>query len=187
MNDVTGKTPGKSDDTEEMQARLQRIVDTLAEILGLPSAVIMKADPSELKKSREILEERVRFENLITDVSVSLVGVSPDELDDVIAKALSQICRFFGADHCGILEVLPDTGQVHVVSMAERKERLQKGLSVDIVIDHPWAIHRTVECGEPVVFSSLDELPPEASVDRASYERSGTQALLGLPLRVGGG
>ncbi|HOD35743.1 MAG TPA: sigma 54-interacting transcriptional regulator [Syntrophales bacterium] len=186
MDDLTGKTTGKSDDTEEMPARWKRIADTLAEILGLPSAVIMKADPSELKKNSELLKERVSFENLITDLSASLVNTPPERVDDVIAESLHQICRFFDADHCSLLEVLPDTGRVHVAGMAERKERLQKGLRVDIDIEHPWTIQRIVERGEPVVFSSLEELPPEASVDRAAYGCSGTRALLGLPLRVGG-
>ena len=40
--------------------------------------------------------------------------------------------------------------------------------------------------GEVVHFSRVDELPVEAAIDRASYERAGTRSKASFPLRAGG-
>ena len=136
--------------------------------------------------TEEKLEERVKFERLITDITATLVSVPHEQLDGAIDSALVQICRLFGADHCGLVEIPADGSPSHYVSLTDRKERQQKGMSVDIMSGHPWSHHRLVERREPVVFSSLDVLPPEAGVDRASWKGEETQAALALPLHISG-
>ncbi len=56
---------------------------------------------------------------------------------------------------------------------------LQIGKSV------PWAFANSL-AGRPVVFACLDDLPPEASIDRAFYQRIGLKSLVSVPLLVGG-
>ena len=48
----------------------------------------------------------------------------------------------------------------------------------------PWATEQ-LRGGHIVRFSRLDELPEQAWIDRQSYQRSGTQSDLSLPLRAG--
>ena len=159
---------------EDLLALQQRHQDQLEETLA------------ELERNKEKLEERLRFEDLVSDLSAGFVNVPPDRVEDGIARALNEICRFFKADHCGVLEVLADREQARFVCTTDKEERQQKGLSVDVVPRHSWANYQLIEKGEPIIFSSLEALPPEASVDRAAWEQEGVQALLVLPLRVGG-
>ncbi len=168
----------ESEAREDLLAELQRHRGHLQEMVA--------AQTAELEKSNEMLEERVRFEQLISDLSASFVGASRGQVDDIIASALTQICLFFGADHCGLLKVPADRGLAHFVNMTDKEERRQKGLSLEVINGHPWAHHQLVEKGKPVIFSSLDELPLEANEDRAAWEEEGVEATLTLPLCVGG-
>ena len=49
----------------------------------------------------------------------------------------------------------------------------------------PWAWER-LRTGRPVVFSHLDDLPPEAAVDRASAASIGLRAHVSVPVMVSG-
>ena len=49
----------------------------------------------------------------------------------------------------------------------------------------PWATGK-IKRGEKIVFSSIDELPPEASIDKASWLLIGCRSHVALPLAVGG-
>jgi len=132
------------------------------------------------------LDERLQFEYLISDLSAAFLNVAPDRVEEEAAGVLGRVSRFFGADHCSLLEVLRDRKQVRIVSINVHDGGPREALSVDAASGHPWAYHRLVEQGEPVIFSTLEALPPEATVDRAAWEREDVHALLMLPLRVGG-
>ncbi len=49
----------------------------------------------------------------------------------------------------------------------------------------PWSAEK-LRRGDVVRFASKDELPEEAVIDRASFERVGTRSKVSLPLRAGG-
>jgi len=114
------------------------------------------------------------------------VNVSPERLDDELARALDQICQLFGADQCGLLRVLRDRRQLYFEHINHVEESQREFFNSDLAPFHPWAYRRLVEEEEAIIFSSLAELPPEAGADRAAWEKVGVQALLLLPLKVGG-
>jgi formate hydrogenlyase transcriptional activator len=49
----------------------------------------------------------------------------------------------------------------------------------------PWTA-KQLGRGDIVRFSQIDELPEEATIDRASYQRVGTRSKVSLPLNAGG-
>jgi signal transduction histidine kinase len=60
-----------------------------------------------------------------------------------------------------------------------------RGLRFDGPPETPW-LNGKVRSGELVVFSRLDDLPPEASIDRESFRQAGTKSNVTVPLRVRG-
>ena len=168
----------KSGDREDLLAELQRHHDHLQNRTA--------AQTAELEKSEEGLEERVRFEYLISNLTAVFVNLPPERVDGEITRVLGEVCHFFGADHCSLLEVLADRRQVNLVNINVHEEGRRELLNVDPASGHPWAYQQLVEQRQPVIFSSRDALPPEASMDRATWEHEGVQALLMLPLLVGG-
>jgi formate hydrogenlyase transcriptional activator len=163
---------------ENLLLELQRHRDYLQGIIAERTA--------ELENNQKKLEVRLKFEHLISDLSANLVTMALDQVDDAVTQTLDQISRFFGGVDCELMEVLPESGQIRFVSMTDKAERLKKGLSVDLISGHPWTHNQLIGQGDPVIFSSLDELPTEAGADRDAFEREGTKALFIQPLQVGG-
>jgi transcriptional regulator with GAF, ATPase, and Fis domain len=51
---------------------------------------------------------------------------------------------------------------------------------------YPWAYEKLVERHEVVSFSMLDDLPPEANVDKQTYVKWGIRSVLNTPIVTGG-
>jgi len=128
-----------------------------------------------------MLEGPLRFEDLVSDLSAGLVKCPPNQLDDEITRALDLIRHFFGVDGCSLMEVLSDRRQIHVVHMSHEEESKPLAVAMEIFTRSPWFYHRLVEQGEPVVFSSCEQLPPEANGEWAPCKKSGVRAVL-IPL-----
>jgi transcriptional regulator with GAF, ATPase, and Fis domain len=133
-----------------------------------------------------MLEDPSRFEDLASDLSAKFIRVPPEQLDQEITLGLELIRHFFGADCCSLMEVLSDRRQIHAVSMAYGEEAKPLALETDIVSSSPWFYQRLVEQGEPIIFSSGEQLPPEANGERGFPDKSGVRAMLILPLGIGG-
>ena len=52
--------------------------------------VTEKQGPGENRRLSESLEDRIRFETLISDISARFVNISPDQVDPEINRALKQ-------------------------------------------------------------------------------------------------
>jgi formate hydrogenlyase transcriptional activator len=161
----------------DLLAELQRHRDKLTEMVA--------EQTSELERSKAELEERLKFEDLISGLSWNFVDLPPDAVHIEIIHALKRICVFFGADHCGFFEVLTDLRQIDPVNVSHEEGMQTDPINVVLTSRHPWAYHQLIDAKEPVIFSSLESLPPEANVDRAQWEGEGVQAMLMLPLCIG--
>lgn len=54
-----------------------------------------------------------------------------------------------------------------------------------IASDFPWVVRRVL-AGEPVIVERIDDLPPEAAVDAATWRRVGVKSNLTVPMTVRG-
>ncbi len=125
-----------------------------------------------------MLEGSLRFEDLASDLSARFVKCPPNQVDDEIIRALDLIRHFFGVDCCGLMEVLSDRRQIHVLHMSHEEESKPLAVAMKIFTSTPWFYHRLVEQGEPIVFLSCEQLPPEANGEWAACEKSGVRAML---------
>ncbi len=146
----------------------------------------MGSETTCLEANGEIISGRLEFEDLLSSLFEGLAKVPFAGLDLEIVRALELIRHFFGADCCGLLEVLPDLRQIQVVNLSRGELSKSSAFETDIVTRSRWLYHRLVEKGEPVVFSSPESLPPEGNGERASWEKSGIRAMLMLPLGIEG-
>jgi PAS domain S-box-containing protein len=132
------------------------------------------------------LQERLRFEELLADLSSKFVNLLPAEVDPAIEHALRRVCESIGID----LAVLwqwssDDPGVIRPTHFFLSEEGLQASepLNQD---QYPWVVQQMVN-GSVIALSSLEELPEAAAVDRKSALLSGIKSTLCLPLTVGGG
>jgi len=127
------------------------------------------------------LDERLRFESLLSELSASLIHVSLNDLDDEIGRGLRRVGEFLNVDRANIHEYVGEGTIVRISWAAEGHEPLSRIMEPD---QFPWATEQ-LRRGHIVRFTQLDELPEQAAVDRQSYLRSGTQSDLSLPLGAG--
>jgi signal transduction histidine kinase len=129
-----------------------------------------------------MLEERLRFETLLSELSAGLIHVPASVIDAAIERALAQVGTFLGVDR-GYVDVYGDVGRgVRISWSLSGNEESPHVMDAD---QFPWTA-KQLGRGDIVRFSRVDELPEEAVIDRASYEHVGTRSKVSLPLSAGG-
>ena len=112
------------------------------------------------ENTRQLFEERLRFEQLLSDLSAKFVNIPTDRVDAEISSGLEEIARFLDVDRAILWERSPDDGRFyanHSWSMAE-----VEGLPARMGdADFPWVIERTRR-GEVTIIPRLEDLPEEA-------------------------
>ena len=129
------------------------------------------------------LEERLQFERLLADLSAGLIHIAASEIESALERGLQHVSAFLRVDRGTLDEFFRDTPGVRMAWTAPGIEPLPPVL--DNVDKFPWTVE-TLQRGDIVHFSRVDELPQEATIDRASYLGVGTRAHVSLPLRAGG-
>lgn len=127
------------------------------------------------------LENRIRFETLISDISARFVRLPSDTVDGEIERALKQVLVFFEVDRCGMLGVHADKEFVWLTHAcyAEGVEPISKEINLAELF--PWT-YRKLTKGLSVSVGRLSELPSEAEHDRLSCLATGVKSYLSTPL-----
>lgn len=150
---------------------------------GLDRLLGVSSDITERKKSEHELEERLRFEEMLAEITAHFVNLPADLFDSEVEEALHRICEFLDLDLVALWQwskTLPDQLEpTHIYSVLEN---LQPS---ELSQEHfPWCKQQMVS-KRLVAFSSLDELPAEAAFDRESCKLFGIKSNLTFPLSVG--
>jgi signal transduction histidine kinase len=130
----------------------------------------------------------IDFEELLGDLSSSFVRTSIEEIDAEVERWLEKIALAIGADRSSVFQMDPEGGGVCVTHQWSRPGVTTpdvRGLKTNVTRLYPWAIARVLS-GELLLFSSLDELPPEAQRDLASARHVSLKSNVLIPVRVGG-
>jgi formate hydrogenlyase transcriptional activator len=137
----------------------------------------------QLARTRQQLEDRVRFESLISDLSASFVNISPAEVDGEINKWLQRITDFFDADRCTLGLLSEDRTQLRGAFeyRLEGVEPAPVSLSRDQL---PWYMAQLAQ-GKSVVMKRLEDLPAEAHQERQLCRAKGMKSLLSIPMVIG--
>ena len=162
---------------------------TLAAVVGLAlivgeAAVIvwLSVRRASRRRARLLLEDRVRFETLLSDLSAGLIHVAAVDLDPALERGLWQVVTFLGVDR-GNLDECVDGGPGPRISSGPPGVDALPRLMDDRRF--PWTTGE-LRRGVVVRLARLDDLPARASIDRASYERAGTRSHVSFPLCASG-
>ncbi len=132
------------------------------------------------------MDGSLEFETLISELSLRLVDLPPDEVDEAIEGALRRVSEVLGIDSSALWQASGVSPQAFSVThFYHQGGRLQHA---ELVVQEnlPY-VREQILAGRVVRFSALDELPAEAAVDRDQLRRGGIKSGLCLPLLVGGG
>ncbi len=129
-------------------------------------------------------DELQAFERLLAELSAGFVGLDTERIDGAIEDGLRRIVQTLDIDRCSLSVVFPVTGQVQAThSWAE--PGIERTPLLNIGQTNPWALSMG-QAGKPVVFSCLDEVPPEAATDVATWRRVGLKSHVSMPMLVAG-
>ena len=131
------------------------------------------------------LDARVPFEMLLCELSSRFINLAPGDVDREIEDALRRVCEFLGIDLAvlwqwsgGTSEVLAPTHVYSARGGPQPPEPMRQE-------HYPYYLQQVL-AGRVVAVSSLEQLPPEAAVDREHGQQRGIRSNLCLPLAVGG-
>jgi two-component system sensor kinase FixL len=130
------------------------------------------------------IEERLRFERLISNLSASFLNLPPGEVDAEIHKGLQTITEFFGADRCTI-GLFSEDGSQLVRAFEYHSAEAEPAVESVAKEQMPWYIEQLIQ-GNPVVMNRVEDLPPEADKERQVCLARGMKSVLSIPVSGGG-
>lgn len=145
---------------------------------------VLLAQRAWRKGAERSLADRLRFEMMLSELSVMFADLAPSDATRGIEGALRRIGEHLGIDRATLAEFSPETAPARVTHTWEAPgvppvppPGVDRGR-------FPWVASRMGR-GEVVRFGRLAELPAEAAVDRASYAEFGVKSSLVIPLIAG--
>ena len=122
---------------------------------------------SQLTENAKALQERIKIQEFLTEVSSELMMRASSETDEALEEALGKLGKFTGADRAVIIVLSEETGCMDCThewcgnEIPSNKEVLQN-LPLDTF---PWWMEK-VQSFEQIYVSKLDSLPPFAIKER---------------------
>ena len=136
-----------------------------------------------LREKDTVTSERLRFEQMISDLSARFINVPSERLDSEIENALKKVLEFFEVDRCGLLHALPgrDSWKITHVAYSENATPVPIGTELPRWIN-PWAYDRLTAQGEVVAYERVENMPDEAHVDKQTWIDWGIRSNLAIPI-----
>ena len=122
------------------------------------------------------LEERLRFETLLVDISAGFVNLRADQVDGEIEHAQSRVCECLGADMSALWLWSVETP--YILTLTHLYRPLGGPPPPDRANANqlfPWCLQQLSK-GLVVAVSSMDQLPPEAARDQEVCGNTGSGA-----------
>jgi formate hydrogenlyase transcriptional activator len=153
---------------------------------GGPALIGTILDITDRKLAEAAIEERLRFENLLADLSATFVNVPPEGLDEMINGSLKLLVEFLGNDRSTLIQFTEDNRHVlatHSYTVAGFDPFPVGPLPYDRL---PWFLGR-LRGGKSVFMRCLPrDLPPEAAKERQHCIAVGMKSNVTVPLKAGG-
>ena len=129
------------------------------------------------------LAERLAFERLVADLSVTFANLPSDRVIGETEHALVRLIEFLDFDRSSLGELPANGEQFEILCSASRHgaEPTPRGPAPPL----PWYFGELL-AGRAVAFSTPADLPAEAVAEAEYCRRTGLRSNLAIPLRVGG-
>ncbi len=144
-------------------------------------------DITERKRMLEELADRVEYQRLFTELSARFINAPIDSMNDELRRAMERLGRMVGVERCFISEFEERTTIVkRTIRWCEPDvQRHIKPVVRRNVGKLAWAKQQYDEHGY-IAVDSVEDLPPEASAERALYQEEGVQSAIHIPILTQG-
>lgn len=117
------------------------------------------------------LQERLRFETLVADISARFVNVPADQVDSEIGDAQRGICECLRIEHSSLWQATPDRPGALTLTHLYRDPNLPS--APDRMFgpaSFPWTQAQGIANGM-ICIPDTSKLPPEAAIDRENCRK----------------
>ncbi|MGA9263447.1 MAG: sigma 54-interacting transcriptional regulator [Desulfobacterales bacterium] len=131
------------------------------------------------------LDEPLRLERLLTDISTLFINLPADRIDSEIETAQRSVCEFLDLDRSSLFQTPEGEPGTLVLTHFHQPPGGRvplEGMSLKEFF--PWALQKVLG-GETITISKMSDLPAEAGRDRESFGLYGTRSVVVVPLSVG--
>ncbi|MHC4486859.1 MAG: two-component regulator propeller domain-containing protein, partial [Planctomycetota bacterium] len=148
-----------------------------------PALLLHVRDVTKRKQVEDALQYRLEFEGLVADISTRFISLKLESIDLGIDRALEEIGGFVNSDSgyvfmfSGDMKKFSMTHLWRNTNLTTRKKNLQN-LEVASMT---WWIGKLTRL-EPVIVSSVDDLPQEAGVEKSIIKPQGIQSIVDVPM-----
>lgn len=142
-------------------------------------------DISDRKRAEEALDERLRFETLVTELSAAFANTAATEVDKEIDRWLQRLAEVLNVDRATFFHV-GDDGTTLYRSHSYTAPGIEP-LPLTAVNEHfPWTTGEFLR-GNTIKWSRIpDEIPEQATNEKAFAARVGVRSALSIPVLIGG-
>lgn len=136
------------------------------------------------RRAQQRLEERVRFEQLVSELSNTFINLPPERVESRIIESLGQVANLLRFD-IAALSVFTGRGTEGRVAYIWRAEEVPEIPSDLTDKDFPW-VAQELFTGRDVCLRNMEMLPLAARTDRDTYERYHVRSAHNVPVVAGG-
>ncbi len=139
---------------------------------------------SIVSKRTEELHARVQLEELVSSISIDILDLNDDELDQGIVKALGRMGEFLQMDHCIVYQYEKNSeGKLEFTASHGWGNTDSKKFPIpdSTAWGESWCISQVREQGR-LTLSSLDDIPEDAFEEREALEAEKIQSLGVFPI-----
>jgi PAS domain S-box-containing protein len=133
------------------------------------------------------LDHGERVEPLLIELSARFISAAPEDVDREIQHAQRAICEYLGFDRSSLFHTPPEDPAAFLLTCIYQRPEMPptpQG-NPDVSGMFPWVV-KQLRQGQTIAISKLDDFPAEAACDKESLRRYGTNAVLVVPLSMGG-
>lgn len=150
---------------------------------GIRHALALVSDETERKRTRAALEERIRFETLLSDLSASFFQNEDETVKTQIEGDLQRVAEFLDMDRCSLAELSED-GSVLKTSFSYAVPFMPAAMPAFSAAVFPWLV-ATLLAGHNIFVKNALDAPPGAEIEKEFCRRSGIQSIVSVPLKSG--
>jgi len=145
----------------------------------------LSKEKADLYNKREaFLNERLRFETLLADLSTTFINISANKIDNKISESLQRIVEFLDVDRATMIQ-LKLKKEKDSVTHSWAVDGFKPSQDLNLKLLWPWT-YQQVLLGNSVKLSKIEDLPAEAIVDKQTWTQMGAKSSITIPLNVGG-
>jgi len=172
---------GKDGNYRLLESSATPVLNASDELIGYRG---IDRDVTERRLEQEEINDRLRFELLVSELSASFLSVPFGQIDEVLDHTMERLAEFFDLDQCAVAYLSPDDNESFLTRVWGNKNTVKLPLKLGPK-RMPWTAS-IVDAGEVVRISDIEELPAEAEAERAYMHASGVKAYLTIPMELSG-